>query len=380
MKKQVCFLILLLLCLCLTGCEGRNLEEELLVIVLAVDETETGNCAVAVKVPKNASAEASSSQENGSQGGYLILEATGRSFADAAAMLDVSTPRRLNYSQVREVVIGSEKAKKPGFISLLRQIDGLPRFRCSAALIVCKEKAVDFAKAQKPYVGIRLSRYTEATLSNYAGKGYTPSTTLCDGVRDMGSGFQDPLFILGDVNPFNEEHPIDSGNSLDNTAGNLPRKSGDSVEMFGAAATSGACVSGYLSGYETALLRLLGGHVEALVIQTGENQPMHILPIRRAVLSVDISVRPVQLRISVACEARYLPGKSPDANAVSARLERDIIDVIRHMQALECDGLGFGHLAARRFLTVQAWEALQWKSLYTQAEIEVQVTVRLKES
>ncbi len=129
MKKQANFLILLLLCLCLTGCEGRNLEEELLVIVLAVDETETGDCVIAVKVPKNASAEASSSQDNGGQGGYLILEATGRSFADAAAMLDVSTPRRLNYSQVREVVIGSEKARFHFFPAPDRRFAALPLFR-----------------------------------------------------------------------------------------------------------------------------------------------------------------------------------------------------------------------------------------------------------
>ena len=376
MKRKLT--VLMLLCLLLTGCAGRQVEEELLAIVLSVDQTEEKDIAIAVKVPANASASGNTENKEVSQDGYLLLKAVGRSFTDAVSMLNATTPRRLNFSQVREVVIGDAAARREDFQRILRQIDAIPRFRCSAAVIICQGEALAFAERQKPYVGMRLSRYAENTLANYAGKGFTPSTDLCAGLRDLGYGFQDPLFILGALNDFSNESPVDEQNSLNAYAGRLPRKSMEAVEMFGAAATNGVCVSGFLSGYEMALIHLLGGHVEALFLEENGTQ-LQITAQRRAKLNVNISARPIQLSVCLSCEARFPPGDPPDAAAVQDRLRQDILALIRHMQRLGCDGLGFGSVAVRQFFTVQAWEELGWRTLYEQAEPTVQVTVRLRE-
>lgn len=376
--KRVLFL--LLACLLLSGCANRKVEEELLVIVLAVDQTEQNDVTVAVKVPSISSAAGKDGQESGGdQSGYMLLEATGHSFTDALSMLNATTPRQLNFSQAREIVIGDAMARRTDFATLLRQIDALPRFRCSAAVIICTGQALDFAKEQKPYVGMRLSRYTENTLSNYAGKGFTPSTTLCDGVRDLGYGFQDPLFILGAVNDFSSVQEPDGSNSLSTQAGHLPRKSLEAVELFGAAATNGVCVCGTLTGYEMALLHLLSGHVEALLIQEG-GVSIHVTAMAPAALGVDLSRRPIRLTVSVLCEALYPPGDTPDGSAVRNRLENDIQAVIAHLQEMQCDGIGFGNVAVRQFLTVSDWEALHWREEYAQAEVEVTLAVQMREN
>ena len=360
-----------------TACGGKKLEDELLVIVLAVDRSAEGDYAVAVKAPRNAAA--NSVQDDG-QGGYLILEARGHTFSDAASMLNAVTPRQLNYSQVREIVIGREAAIREDFAALLRQINAMPRLRCSAALVVCKEKALDFIQAQKPYVGLRLSRYTEATVSNYAGKGFTPATTLCDGVRDMGCGYMDPLMILGAMNPFSKDAEMNPENPLDDTAGSLPRKSGEQVELFGAAATDGTRVTGYLTGYEMALIHLIGGHVEALVIRDEAEKPLQILAGGPARLQADLSVRPARLSLSLSCEIQHLPGEAPRESAVAARLQSDILAMLRHMQSLGCDGLGFGYIAARQFLTIGQWESIGWKRLYGDAQFSVEIQARFTQN
>ena len=374
---KIALAMLLIFCLLLTGCAGRQVEEELLVIVLSVDQTETGDIKIAVKVPANASATGDSAHQEISQDGYLLLQAVGRSFADAVSMLNATTPRRVNFSPVREVVIGESAAGREDFQQILRQIDAIPRFRCSAAVIICRGEALAFAEQQKPYVGMRLSRYAENTLANYAGKGFTPSTDLCAGLRDLGCGFQDPLFILGALNTFSNDQPLDESNSLNAYAGRLPRKSMEAVEMFGAAATNGVCVSGYLSGYEMALIHLLGGHVEALLLEIDGRQ-LQITALGPARLSVDLSARPVRLSAALQCEAHYSPGDPPDEAQVQARLQRDIFALIRRLQQLGCDGLGFGNIAVRQFSTVQGWEALDWRGLYAQAEASVQAKVRFR--
>ncbi|MBR4538387.1 MAG: hypothetical protein IKO52_06030 [Clostridia bacterium] len=377
MKRLLCFL-LLLFCF-LSGCAGRNVEEELLVIVLAIDRMEQENVTVAVKVPANTAAAGNGAGDSQGQAGYMQLEATGHSFTDAVSMLNATTPRRLNFSQVREVIIGDEAARQRDFAELLTQIDALPRFRCSAAVIICRGSALAFSENQKPIVGMRLSRYAENTLANYAGKGFTPDTDLCAGRRDLHGGFRDPLFILGAVNDFSNADEPKADNSLSAEAGDLPRQSVEAVEMFGAAATNGVSVCGYLTGYEMALLHLIDGHVEALTVRV-DGVPLHVTASGPAALDVNISSSPAILRVDLHCEAKYPQGSEADEKAVQTLLEQDILSLITHLQTMRCDGAGFGQIVVRRFLTVQDWEAFRWRDVYAEAQVQVRVTVQLRGS
>lgn len=377
MKRLLCFL--LIPCFLFSGCASRNVEEELLVIVLAIDRTGEENVTVAVKVPANTAAAGNGKESSDGQAGYMQLEATGHSFTDAVSMLNATTPRRLNFSQVREVVIGEEAARQRDFAKLLTLIDALPRFRCSAAVIICRGSALKFAENQKPIVGMRLSRYAENTLANYAGKGFTPDTDLCAGRRDLDGGFRDPLFILGAVNDFSSADEPQADNSLSAEAGDLPRKSIEAVEMYGAAATNGVSVCGYLTGYEMALLHLIEGHVEALTVQVNR-MSLHITASRPAALTADIASQLAVLRVELHCEAQYPQGSETDERAVEALLEQDIRSLMAHLQALRCDCIGFGQIAARRFLTVQAWEAFRWRDVYAAAQIQVRVRVQCRGS
>ena len=205
MKKAMLLIFCIFLCFTLSGCISRELEEQLLVIILGVDTTQEGNIRISVKVPSNSASGGGSGEgasSGGEQMGYLLLEATGGHFADAVNLLQATTPRTLNFSQIREVVLGHDAAQSPQFSTLLYSIYSLPRMRAQAALIICRDQAYDFVKEQKPYVGARLSRYVETTLENYAGKGFVPDTTLGQAVRDLGYSFQDALLIYGAVNDF----------------------------------------------------------------------------------------------------------------------------------------------------------------------------------
>lgn len=376
---RITLALFLCCCLMLTGCSSRQLEEELLVIVLAVDQTAQRHIRLTAKVPRNGQSQGNA-DEKGSQDGYLLLTASGASFSTAVSLLNATTPRQLNYSQVREIVIGESMAASPDFGLLLMQLDALPRFRCSAAVIICRDEAGAFVDAQKPSVGARLSRHAETTLSNYAGKGFTPMTSLCEGMRDLGYGFRDPLFVLGAVNDFTTAENPQADNVLNALPGSLPRRSADGIELFGAAATDGICVSGALTGYEMALIHLLEGHVRSLTLQEEQDVPVSIFARGPAALSVDLSTRPAVLRVAIACEAHHPPGYPPDAAALRDRLARDIADTIRHLQAIRCDGIGFADAAVRQFLTVQDWEAIGWREVYVQAQVEVQVTLSCRET
>lgn len=382
MKKALLLPFCILLCLALSGCTGREMEEQLLVIILGVDTTEEGNIRISVKVPSNSASGGGSGEgasSGGEQMGYLLLEATGGHFADAVNLLQATTPRTLNFSQIREVALGWEAARSPQFSTLLYSIYSLPRMRAQAALIICRDQAYDFVREQKPYVGARLSRYVETTLENYAGKGFVPKTTLGQAVRDLGYGFQDALLIFGAVNDFHQVQSPNDENILDAKAGDLPRKSVNAIELFGAAATDGVSVSGTLSGYEMALVHLIRGDAGSVDIRGEGNAATPIFARAPAALSVDLDSDPVTLHIRLLCEGRYFPGYLPDQDQLSALLTRDLAALMDHLQALSCDGLGFGNLAARKCLTLAQWEALSWREKYRAAQVEIQVEMALRE-
>jgi len=377
--RRAGLLLLLLFCLLLCGCSGRELEEQLLVIILGIDKTETGETRVSVKVPSNSASSGGEAQQGGDQMGYLLLEATGPDFTRTMNLLQATTPRTLNFSQVREVVIGETAASGDDFAKILQSVYALPRMRAQAALIICRDQAYELVKAQRPYVGMRLSRYVDTTLKNYAGKGFVPDTTLGEAFRDLGYGFQDALLIYGAVNDFSAPQSGGPANPLDGQAGNLPRKSANPVEMLGAAATDGTRVSGTITGYEMGLVHLVRGDAKALDVQPEGEPATPVFARTPASLSVDLSCSPAVLRIDLVCEGRYFPGFYPDEEKLREKIEGDLYGLMARLQALSCDGLGFGNLAAGQCLTVQQWEALSFRDVYRRARVEITIRLQMRE-
>lgn len=374
--------LLLGMCVCLlTGCMSRRVEEQLLVIIMGVDRTEQAECILTVKVPSNNGGESASSSsgeasKGGDQMGYLTLSATGNNFADALELLMATTPRSLNFCQVREVVISRDLAQTEECAQILQQLYALPRMHTQALVVVCQEDAKAFVEAQKPYVGSRLSRYIEVSINNYAGKGFVPTTSLSQAVRDMGFGWQDPLLILGAL-PSEESPSPREGNVLDVDVGKLQATSVNAVKLFGAAATDGKKVSGALTGYEMALIHLVRGNAPSLSLPDEQGFSLSLRARAPARLTVEEGEKPV-LRIVLMCEVQYNAPHPPDGEKIRQQLEEDIAAMVQKLQSMRCDALGFGGRMVHRFATVQEWDAFQWREKYARADVQVDVQLRLK--
>lgn len=380
MKKWMVFL---LLCgvMCFSGCMSRHVEEQLLVIVLGVEQTENGDLTLIAKVPSNTSGEEGGSpsdtaSKGGNQLGYLTIYATGHQFADTLELLLATTPRSLNFSQVKEIVISKDLASSPSFGTLLLQLYSLPRMHTQAIVVVCEGKTRDFIEEQKPYVGARLSRYIEVSIVNYAGKGFVPTTTLAQAVQEMSFGWQDPLLMLGAL-PGKDAGAAREGNVLDVDAGELHSTSVNAVKLFGAAVTDGEKVSGTLTGYEMALVNLIRGHAQSLSLtdEHGFSLPLYVRA--PATLTVKEGEK-LTLSADFLCEVHYTSGYPPDAEKIRQKLEKEVMKTLKKLQDFRCDALGFGSRYVRRFPTVDAWENVNWRQKYAQANVEVHVEVRLK--
>ena len=113
---------------------------------------------------------------------------------------------------------------------------------------------------------------------------YVPGTTLAKAVRETGCGWQDPLLILGAVSE--EENNQPNENVLDVPANQLPSTSVNKAKFYGAAATDGVRVSGTLTGYETALINLLRGNTQSLILTDEHGFPLTLYAANPAHLSI----------------------------------------------------------------------------------------------
>jgi hypothetical protein len=60
-------------------------------------------------------------------------------------------------------------------------------------------------------------------------------------------------------------------------------------------------------------------------------------------------------------------------------LQKDLLTLISHLQSIRCDGIGFGDVAVKNFLTIPDWESFNWRVQYAQAAVQAEVKVLGKE-
>lgn len=83
-------------------------------------------------------------------------------------------------------------------------------------------------------------------------------------------------------------------------------------------------------------------------------------------LSAEVT-EPHSLDLDSAALKRYL----------ETHMNAELNEIFRALQSVNSDAMGFGRYAARRFQTVEAWEAYDWKAAYQRLNAAFSVQLRL---
>ena len=172
MKKACLFLWLCVCCALLGGCGGgQEIESCLFVLSMAVDPAPDGNLTVTIKAlsgtqeaaagTAGASAQSSSAAqqspppENGGaespEPGYIVMSATAPSCLRALNMLSSTTPRNVNLSQLREIVVSRMLAETDATLSILREIHSMYRANGEAIVVVHRMTQAISSAASAPF-------------------------------------------------------------------------------------------------------------------------------------------------------------------------------------------------------------------------------------
>ena len=396
MKKACFFLWLFACCLLLGGCGGgQEIESCLFVLAMSVDPAPDGNLTVTIKAlsgtqetasgAADASAQPSSSAEGSpppgdggleaTEPGYIVMSATAPSCLRALNMLSSTTPRTVNLSQLREIVISRTLAETDATLSILREIHSMYRANGEAIVVVTPDDAGDFIRRQRAILGVRLSKYLEVLFEHFSQMDTIPADAqLASVIAAMESDMIDATAVYAAGNAFDSDIVL-GGADMDRLPGHLPRTSPAENEYLGCALFSGPRMTGMLTGEETGLLRLMMGEAQRQSTFI-ENALYRVnLPTRvRRRIDEDGT-----LSVHISMNLKHEAGEqASSAGEIAAQIEREAVAVLLLLRAASCDAVGFGRIAIRKSPDIPSWEARNWPDEYERLDVRVSADVRIQ--
>lgn len=399
LRRTVCVALFALGLLSLGGCTGgQEIESCLFVIAMAVDPAPDGNLTVTVKAlsgtqdVSSPSGTADDSDDPESSGesqssaapsameieepGYIVLSATAPSCLRALGLLSVTTPRTVNLSQLREIVVNRTLAETDATLSILKEIHSMFRANGEAVVVITPDDAGDFIRRQRAILGLRLSKYLEVLFEHYAKLDtIPPHANLSAVITAMESSTLDAAAVYAAGNNFDSTLVLPGAADTDRLPGHLPRTAPAQNEYMGTALFDGPRMSGVLTGEETGILCLLMGKANRLstIIDGAQYKTTARTKVSQSLSRSDGALE-AAIRMSLTLAAGQ---QSMNAGDIAARIEQSAANVLRKMQAASCDAVGFGRLAIMGSADIAAWEAQDWNHTYEQADVRVSAHVRV---
>ena len=379
--------LLLLLPLLLSGCTGgQEIESGLFVISMAVDAAPEGNLTVTVKALSGAEdgasgasgGESASDAEAGlekTEPGYIVLSATAPSCLRALGLLGATTPRTVNLSQLREVVVSQTLAETDATLSILKEIHAIYRANGEAVVVVTPDQAGDFIRGQRAVLGLRLSKYLEVLFEHYEQLDVIPpNPNLSAVIAAMESGMTDAAAVYAAGNDFDAPLLLQGESDLDRLPGHLPRTAPAPNEYMGAALFSGPRMTGTLTGSEVSLLCLMTGKASTRVsvIDGAQYKTRLQTRVRRRIDPDGALFVALRLTLTLSAGAQQRTGEE-----IAAQLEEDCVNVLQKLQAASCDAVGFGRFRVKSFPDIPSWERANWAAQYETLPVRVTAEVKI---
>ena len=376
-----------------------EIESGLFVLAMAVDPAPQGNLTVTVKALSGTQETVGGASSSGGQGkesasareeaaqsresqmeapepGYIVMSATAESCLRALELLSATTPRTLNLSQLKEIVVSETLARSQATLSILKEIHSLYRANGSAVVVVTPDDAGDFIRRQRAVLGVRLSKYLQVLFQHFSQiDTIPPDAKLSRVIAAMESAAQDAAVVYAAGNRFDSTLSLSSAPETDRLPGHLPRTAPTSNEYLGSAVFSGPQMTGTLTGDETGLLCLLMGQAKTRTFTLNGAQYKINLSTK---VSRSVDKQTGALCIKIHMNLTRAAGQSSDtALDIARQIETGAAALLSRLQAMDSDAVGFGRIAVRRYPSIGEWQRAQWPLFYRSAPVRVTAFVRL---
>jgi spore germination protein KC len=409
MHKKISILLLnALIAIILTSCfDAKEIDEQAFVLSVGIDQGISNKWRVTLQFPtmqgESGGGGGGGGQSAGSKGaGYSVVSIEAPSFIDGINMLESSIPRRLSFDHMKFIVVSEEMAKSGKLGEYIAPIRRYRQIRNSSHVIIARGSAEEFVNALEPLIGVKISKSQELYLLMPSETAYFPHVTLEEIYDGFKSTYCQPIAALGGVNNFNNikesgkkwGKEFKSGGGY--LAGQLPRKGGSSIELFGTAVFDGDIMVGELSGDETRLMLLGRGEFERGFFGIPDpKKPELLVPLdvrmkksnRKVSVKIENGKPIIHLKLDLegdilAVQSRIdyesLKLKPVLEKAFEQHIKTALDELISKTKALNADILQFGRKAVWNFNTIQEWEKYNWIVQYEKADVTTEVSFTIR--
>jgi len=412
------FLIAMFFSLSLSGCyDSTEIDEEVYALAVGVDKGVSNIIRVTIQYAtykdggggqksggggNGESAGGGKEEESGEVDGTVVATVEAPSLLEAINMLNLSSNRQISLFHTKMLVFSEDYARE----GVMRYVEPLARYRQvrdSMRVVVCQGTAEEFIKKGSDYVGANMSKGMELSFYQSQNTGYFPDVFFHDFYASVLSPYGQSTAIYAGVNDFKQlEVPTNRElklvTDLDMKPGQIPRKGGSKSEFFGTAVFDGDKMVGYLLQNETRFYLIATGKFQWGTFTFKDPQS----PNYAFLLEITNSRKPeVEFRFEEGVPVIDLKiGLEAELVSSQSRINYEDLDRIAELETevekYFCDGIKrtidktqqewnsdiffFGKKAAAQFRTIQEMESYNWLQHYHQAEVNVDVDVKIRRS
>ncbi len=406
MRKSTLILICLLLPIFITACfDSHEIGDYAYITALGVEKGISDTLRITFQIPKFGQASQAGSESGGGGGkdsGQMeIITLDSSSLQSAISIVNTNISKNLNFMHLKAIVISEDLAQSGNMKEFIAPIVRYRQIRRTTCIIVSKGKAEEFVAAIKPYSGELVTRTVEELIENSSFSGFFPKVTLNDFYDGMKAPYHGLLCIYGAVNK--EDMLKSEGASFegesdipgDYYAGDIPRKGGQEVELFGSSVFDGDTMVGKLTGFETQMLLLVRGELKRAPFSITDPEipetmvPIEVTEFDKTEISVDLNEGKPKIRVKLKLEGNIASIQSginyeaPEKKkiieeAVEKYLVEGIKRTFKKCKEFKTDVFNFGTTAVLQFWTIPEWENYNWLGKFEESELnaEVDFTIR----
>lgn len=386
----------------ITGCRGaKETDNVAFIIMMGIDKADQDKIKVTyqIVIPRAVGGLQSTGQEV--KGGPVITNSiVASNTAEAHNLLSSTMSRYANITQMQGIIISEEMARS-GVGDTIAPLVRYREYRGSMYVYIVRGRAEEFLEKSKPKLDYIPAKWAETFMVTANESSYYSGSKVHDFYLRLKNPGGSPYAAYIGLNPLTgEDRPADEKLSNEKADSYLPMGmprtgTGDIAEFVGTAVFSGDKMVGALDTRETRILRILQNkYPHGFFIVADPLEPQKEININmsngsKPEIQVDMIDGQEVIKIKIFLEGEITSiasGINYEKEEYRVLLENSIANLvtqeaqkfIRHTQELGSDVFGFGYYLRPHFTTYEELENTNLEELYKTANVEVQVTTKLR--
>ncbi|WP_170007169.1 Ger(x)C family spore germination protein [Bacillus fonticola] len=311
----------------------------------------------------------------------------------ARELANISDAKEIQFSHVKNLILSEALARSDKFEEVIKSTMRERQYRRNINLVISKERAQDFIRANEPQLEQRPHKFFELMVSRWNQTGLMPESTLNRYLEKSQS--KNSTFLMMYATATQLQPELKTGDEYE--AGEVDKRGGNPTQMIGAAVIQDGRMMQTLNGEQTrsALLLRPGSRMDTMLttfvdplqtdkivstrlvksesskvdIQTKEERP-----------AVDVTV-PVSVHIlSVPSKIDYVTNEK-NRETLKASIEKQLAEeaytIIHFSQRRKFEPFLWSDTVRGQFWTWQDYKDYRWSEKYSKADVTVTFHVEM---